>query len=138
MTNTSSAHALQHRVHSSKHTLAAMRTTGEGIKAARKRLRFEKERFEDHLATLPFNRSWSFRLVKLATYFDEIVAAIEALPADKQDWSLDGALATFRDAKRTPEQRAGHAIKAATRRRAKLLDELAELDAGYPQHRAIL
>lgn len=48
----------------------------------------------------PFDPSWRARLMKLAANWDAIMAAVEALPEDKQKWSVDGVMAAWAAAKK--------------------------------------
>ena len=51
-------------------------------------------------ARLPFDKAWRARLMKLAAHWDEIIAAVEALPEEQRRWSVDGVLAIWKAAKK--------------------------------------
>ncbi|WP_336814196.1 hypothetical protein [Bosea sp. MMO-172] len=87
----------------SKATLEDLRLIGETLNEVKETLAgtgkgafgkwCEEQRF-------PFDPSWRARLMKLAANWADIMAAVEALPEDKQKWSVDGVMAIWSAAKK--------------------------------------
>lgn len=87
----------------SKATLEDLRLIGETLNEVKETLSgtgkgafgkwCEEQRF-------PFDPSWRARLMKLAANWKEIMAAVEALPEDKQKWSVDGVMAIWAASKK--------------------------------------
>ena len=90
----------------SRASLEDLRVVGERLNEAKEALAETKGGFGKWAEAFPFDKTWRARLMKLATHWDEILEAVNALPEDRRKWSVDGVLAIFaasEKAKAAPE-----------------------------------
>lgn len=89
-------------------SLEDLRVVGETLNDAKETLKDVKGGFGKWCeeAGFPFDKTWRARLMKLAANWDAIIAAVEALPEDKQKWSVDGVLAIWAAAEKAKKAEA--------------------------------
>lgn len=89
----------------SRTSLEDLRVVGERLNDAKEALSGVKGGFGKWIEKcgFPFDKSWRARLMKLAANWEEIIAAIEALPEAERKWSVDAALAIWNRAKKKAE-----------------------------------
>ena len=91
----------------SRNTLEDLRVVGEMLNDAKEALKEEgRGAFGAWAEQFPFDKAWRARLMKLAANWQEIIAAVEALPEDKRKWSVDGVIGIWNAARKAQEQAA--------------------------------
>ena len=91
----------------SRNTLEDLKVVGEMLNDAKEALKEEgRGAFGTWAEQFPFDKAWRARLMKLAANWDDIIAAVEALPEDKRKWSVDGVIGIWNAKRKADEQAA--------------------------------
>ena len=85
----------------SRNSLEDLREVGERLNEAKEAMAEAKGAFGKWCEAFPFDKAWRARLMKLATHWDAIIEAVNALPEDRRKWSVDGVLAIHAAAEKT-------------------------------------